>query len=894
MDELKTISSKSLRSNNLLFAQLLLNEAQNKNLAISGASDNSSVTSSNADSNSGGSLSKTAREQKLVELLLQPHILHGLLDYIVLSVDFFHDASMRNQNEDQKENQGENGELAKNDPETSGEDTLDGSAEDSPKDGMEESEDEPRAERLLRFILCSAEILLTDLWVISSRIIETSSLMDKLWLVLSLPNLQESSPALAYLVQILSHLMDSNCIELTNFIRRQELLVDTFLNKVDIPILMDFFLKIIQTDKPDSPTGILAVLLRQQMIPKLMDILRPLKSMLNGLLLVDPDLLFKQTSATEFIKALVTISSNPTLAVDLDTNIGPNQLTRELASSKIMSIMLNEIMLCHTDSINGPVPNKHGISNCVSILIELIRKNNSDYDSNCGTYTQNSPSQEGPSEINVQSMYLWLKDLDQNPPGTRDLIYLGDLLKIFSDGLPDLVAIMRSEPEVDSMGKRILGLTKFKLSELVAELLHCSNMILLNSNKIAYLVGVRDEIRSLQTENIQAALSEPIYDDMGGSHMSDVPVVSNITSAIDNISLEPPVHAENANQNNHLAVPGHKSRNSVDNFSYEDTEDEEPSVSSENPFVCEERNKNFRSNPCAGDYFKIQLLDLHMLQTIVELFTEYPWHNFFHNVVFDLIQQVFNGKLNSYNSFLIVELFENCHITELIIEAFRANNDPRPGYMGHFVLVSEEVVKFASLYKPSLISPIIVEALGSKQWEWFVSEVLLKTRELYNVVLGTDPEYSMGEDELLGDEDKFGFDSSTVGYMDMDNDSTYNSRHAIILGDSNNHEEFVGLGHKDEDDDADDDDDDDGDDFEDADDDDGDNNGQHLRRRILDVPIKSMSPNAEFENKDMLYEDFGGHKITFEGDTYLDDFPGSSSSDEESENQLYRVPKHQE
>ncbi|OBA22436.1 SAPS-domain-containing protein [Metschnikowia bicuspidata var. bicuspidata NRRL YB-4993] len=888
LDELKSISSKSLRGKNLLFVQLLLQETQSKQLAAGNTSDNSSMTSSNADSNGGGSLSKTAREQKLLELLLQPHILHGLLDYIVLSVDFFYEAGRNPQ---------ENGNTKTT--ESTGSKTLYGEEEEVEEEEGQKSapklgEEEPRTEKLQRYILCSAEILSTDLWVISNRIIETPSLMGKLWQVISLPNLYESSPALAYLIQILGHLMDLNCIELINFIRKQETLVDMFLDKVDIPILMDFFLKIIQTDKADSPTGILAVLLRQQMIPKLMDILRPPQTQ-DGSVSQDFDILFRQTAATEFIKALVTISSNPTLAVDLDMNIGPNQLTRELASPQIISIMINEIMLRPIQTKNGSLVNKHGISNCVSILIELIRKNNSDYDTNCGSYTQNTQGEDGAGEINLYSMYLWLKDLDQNPPGPRDPVYLGDLLRMFSDGLPAFMSLMGSEPEPMSLGRGVLGLTKFKIAELIAELLHCSNMVLLNSSKIAFLVGTRDKIRALQVDNIQTALTESITEDSDTTLQPHATHTSHLTDAFDEISLDPPVHEENVAKQKFLeafenADADYKHRSSVGAYSFEDTEDEEPSVSSENPFVCEERNISFKAKPCVGDYFKIKLIDLHMLQSIVEQLTRYPWHNFFHNVVFDLIQQVFNGKLNSYNSFLIVELFEKCHITDVIVDAFKDVKAPRPGYMGHLVLISEEVVKFASLYKPSLISPIIVDALGSKSWEWFVSDVLLKTRELYNVVLGTDPDYMNEDDVEAGVGNGLGADSSTV-HMDQEKNLDLRTNGAIILGDSSNHDEFVSLtpgnhgdideahtdnvesGHEE--------------DVEDIDDENEQGPG-----RILDVPIKSMSPTVQLENKDMLYEGFEGDKVTLGSDKCLEDLSGSSSSDEEDENQLYRVPRH--
>lgn len=885
LEELKTVSSKHKQKNTLSFVQLLLSnnnntnsEALTKTLNPYSNSDTLSVGSCSTDANSGTSLIRTAREEKLLELLLQPDILNGFLDYIVQSVDYFHDLS-------------ENDAKSDNDPDTtiaSSSNIHAFSSADLAVDG------EPKEERMRRFIQCSAEVLLSDLWVISNRIIETPSLMSKLWLVLSMPNLRENLPSVAYLVQILDHFMETNSIELINFIRKQDALVDTFLRLVEIPVIMDFFLKIIQTDKADSPSGIVQVLSHQRLIPKVIDILKPVPTLFTAecaSVVPSQDLIFRQTATTEFIKALVTISSNATLAVDLDTNIGPNQLTRELASADIINTILDDIIFYRIPSPSDPnvlYSNKHGIANCVAILIELIRKNNLDYDLNCGTYSSRLQNNvNGTGEINIQEMFYWLKDFEQNPPSFRDPIFLGDLLEIFSRNLDGLVQLAEMEPDLHPSGEAgnyILGITKFKISELVAELLHCSNMILLNSRKIAYLVCLRDEVRALQTKSINAALNDSINSDFDADEFKKHNI-SDLTSGLDDVSLV------EIDQNRPKMIPSKKSlhmltttaqedlfyRKIVKNIEYEDSDDEEPAVSSENPFVSKQRDSVFRQDPCAGDFFKIKLIDSGMLECIVSNFVQYRWHNFFHNVVFDLIQQVFNGKLNSYNSFLIVELFKSdkCDITDMIVSEFRAQLEPRPGYMGHLILVSEEVVKFTTLYKPALLSPVIVDAVRTESWEWFVSEILLKTRELYNVILGTDPEYSEYDlSESHRCDLSYGFETSSVGYLDM-NEQDHKS--TIILGDADNHNEFLkedvpvleheaDLGH--------------------------DSEGASAEMPALSVA--SMSPKIEFANDDILYEDFEENNLSnFQNKEILDNLLGSSSSeDDEDGSHLLRMSKH--
>lgn len=871
--ELGSLALKAGNKNGFQLIQLLNDGQLNKSVATGANSDAASVVSSNNDSVGGGLLSKNAREAKLLELLLQPHILTGFLDYIVISVEYFHDLAQLPDDQTPSQNISD--------------DNDDYEEHHRSLDHIMEEEVEDSGERLRRCIHCSAEVLSMDMWVIANRIIETPIIMDRLWLILSLPNLLESSPSVSYLVQILDHLMDLNSIELLNYVRRQDRLVDTFLNRMDIPILMDFFLKIIQTDKADSPTGILEVLHNQNLVSKLVDILKPTLTVADedSDYLPDHEQLFRQTAATEFIKALVTISSNASLAVDLETNIGPNQLTRELASTKIVKIMIEDIILARIKVLSDPsvsYSNKHGISNCVAILIELIRKNNSDYDLNCGTYgSQLQNNMEGAAEISVQVMFLWLKDFDQNPPGSRDPVYLGGLLSVFSDYLPDLIELMDIEPHLPFTlrnNRQALGITKFRISELIAELLHCSNMILLNSRKIASIVRIRDKIRDLKGSNLRVALSDSILDCLEKESEvvdTDSPQITDVTFGMDEVSLhdvflERPT--EKLKESDPEILEDQKYRVMMDQLDYEDSDDGEPNVSAESPFVNKEREQQFRENPCLGDKFKMSLHLLGMLMKIVSKFTEYLWHNFFHNVVFDLVQQIFNGKLNSYNSFLIVELFQldRCGITDVIVRCFKEETTPRPGYMGHLILVSEEVVKFTSLYKPALISPMIVEAINSKDWEWFVNDILLKTRELYNVILGADSEY-MDDQSGNGEEDAFGFDSSNVGYSDL---VPHENKKAIILGDVSNHDDFVQLR---------------GDDDDDNDDDMLDDN-----QKIASVLIENMSPKQSFNSELVDYDDFDGQKLSsLQENDFLDNLLGSSSSeDEEDSHQLRRVSRH--
>ncbi|KAK6459048.1 SIT4 protein phosphatase-associated protein [Scheffersomyces xylosifermentans] len=895
LNELHSI--KSNYNNNVTSFQFSQsqNESNGSNSLVSNA-DAVSLTSSNND-NVASSTSKDARGAKLLEILLQPQVLSGFLEYLVDSVDFFYEQGVKEQeNLDKLVGNIEVGDPKNEDQENSQPDTSTNKLQsDSDRVEIEETEDttpvinkstagynastnsteeESEDDRFRRCVQVASDILSIDMWIMSNRIIETPLIMSKLWSTISLPHLKESSPTVAYIVHILDQLMDNNSIELLNFIRRQPDLVDTFLSKIEIPMLMDFFLRVIQTDKGDSPTGILETLSSQSLIPKLIEILKSDSSQfVVDSKIPNHELFFKQTAATDFIKALVTISSNTALAVVLETNIGPNSLTRELVSPKIINTMINDIML-HQLTIDGKkMTNKHGINNCVGIIIELIRKNNSDYDLNCGTYSSLLQNGEnGTGEINSYVMFQWLKDFEQNPPGPRDPIYLGEMLSIFSDNLEKFEELMALPPvPPPNAGDEVLGFTRFKIAELIAELLHCSNMILLNSKKIKKIIKIRDYVRQQQPSRLKRALNESMLPETrsGSSSLHDV------TMGLDDVSLDD-IHFEPSSSETPKGENDYRKLiESLDDT--EDSEDEEPSISPENPFVCTERDQNIRSSPCVGDYFKIKLIDSGILLNIVKKFTQFPWHNFFHNVVFDLIQQIFNGKLNSYNSFLIVELFkpEKCDLTDLIVKSYRQHTtEPRPGYMGHLILIAEEVVKFTSLYKPDLISPVIVKSISSDDWDWFVEEVLLKTREVYNVVLGAESDESHSHGAGTGDQE-YGFDSSTVGYLDLESyDANSGGKNMIILGDKSNHDLFIND--------------------KSALDDEDDNMEQDP---IPDVHVQSMTPNGNI-NSGTIEEEFEPETFhnSYSDNDFLDNLSGSSSSDEDDEdsNELRRVPKHNE
>ena len=148
----------------------------------------------------------------------------------------------------------------------------------------------------------------------------------------------------------------------------------------------------------------------------------------------------------------------------------------------------------------------------VGIVIEVIRKNNSDYDPEIGN---------GPD----------------SPPSSSDPIYLGTLLRTFAKHVPDFMELILSSRHTvtgknstrilerkrvkAAFGGEIepLGFDRFKTCELMAELLHCSNMGLLNERGSEAYIHERDQER--QRLKAEGRLSSMPGGQMGVDYAED-------------------------------------------------------------------------------------------------------------------------------------------------------------------------------------------------------------------------------------------------------------------------------------------------------------------------------------------------------------------------------------
>lgn len=64
-----------------------------------------------------------------------------------------------------------------------------------------------------------------------------------------------------------------------------------------------------------------------------------------------------------------------------------------------------------------------------------------------------------------------------------------------------------------------------------------------------------------------------------------------------------------------------------------------------------------------------------MLTQPQDLFFEFPWNNFLHNVVFDIVQQIFHGRIDrTLDRQLALSVFIDARLIDRILEG-QATND---------------------------------------------------------------------------------------------------------------------------------------------------------------------------------------------------------------------------
>ncbi|KAJ5225652.1 hypothetical protein N7468_006877 [Penicillium chermesinum] len=793
---------------------------------------------------------------KLIEYLREDHVLKRLMDYVI-APSLVNDDEENDDNDDH-EKDAPKGEKADPAQAGAGNEAMDEKEKESdPLKSVLDPEDLDKVEKTrLKHAYVACEILSSETWTILETLMENPSHVRDFWGFLRRSPPLDSLQA-SYFTKVNETLLDKKTEEMLELLRNMDGIVGAILQHVDNPMVMDLLLKIISLEKAEGGQGTVDWLQSQNLIPTLLSFLSP----------DHPGSV--QTSAGDFLKAIITISANAT--PNDQSCIGPNSLTRQLVSPECIQQLIDAML-------KGGNPLTVG----VGIVIEVIRKNNSDYD---------PEHLGGPDSM----------------PTPYDPIYLGNLLRLFAKHIPNFMALIQSSKHAVHDGNQLksvdrgrlssawggkiepLGFDRFKTCELMAELLHCSNMGLLNEpGSDEYIQHRNEERERLISEGFfspnrddhsgldyndttadfanGSALDSGSPEDIKGAHMphageeegfedvaasGDIVPAKETGNAVTSAPVEPTATVEEVGSSPELEeVPQTQEASRTETSSTTSPQhipassespstagiieqlgeiqlekdrqspsqdekggllvspkaDDVPlplSVTKEGPMesshkptshqdaapATETAQETERANdggaedpaeqyiqydtdgrPVVGDYLKIMFVENKVVPTILDFFFRFPWNNFLHNVVYDVVQQVFNGPMErGYNRALAINVFEVGHITTAIVEGQKRSDEAqstkqiRLGYMGHLTLVAEEVVKFSERHPPELLSRSVMESVLNPEWIDYVEQTLSETRERDNAILGgVRPDMSVGSRQATSLSSGQGFSSSNA------------------------------------------------------------------------------------------------------------------------------------
>ncbi|GAA5888010.1 hypothetical protein JCM6882_000247 [Rhodosporidiobolus microsporus] len=438
----------------------------------------------------------------------------------------------------------------------------------------------------------------------------------------------------------------------------------------------------------------------------------------------------------------------------------------------------------------------------ISVLVELIRKNNSDFvEQQMLAWARRKEAAQAERELleaeGAEVMPLpGRESLDGREEDDRgpSVVDLSEMLSLVADqiaGFQRLIKKPRSStvPVPTVSGKRSpLTLERFRICEFYAELLHCSNMSLVNrpdrssalytpTGHLARGWHAADDLASAlagpppaddeldlprtpcspdlapanaslsSTPNEQslpsfAGLSTPPTSDAvefaSGEVGDEAAAATTPTTATpgkeggDKASEE---EGKSDTKDEQAAPTPRYDDKRLSQISYKTTSSIERDLPA-TPSIYSVASRQLPPVPLApGPLLKTKFVEHGVVSTMLDLFFDHPWNNFLHNVVFDLLQQIFHGRLDRpLDRRLAESVFADARLCERILAGQKRNDaaaaervNMRLGYMGHMTLIAEETVKLFERY-PEL-KAAVESSIPQPDWDTYVSTTLRETRE---------------------------------------------------------------------------------------------------------------------------------------------------------------------
>ncbi|KAF8607974.1 SAPS-domain-containing protein [Ceratobasidium sp. AG-I] len=713
----------------------------------------------------------------------------------------------------------------------------------------------------------SAEVLCCEIWAIVERCTENSAqILAPFWdTVLSTPpeELKTKASVAAHFSKISTVFIMKKPDEMLAFIKSIPSVVDRMLLHIEAPPFVDLLFRIIQLDDNPGNIGVMDWLSSQNFIPSLVDRLSPRYPPSVHLVVAD------------LLKGIISVASPSPGSFNVNGThdggpAGPvtNRFVRELASTAIVETMV-KFMLDETpfgppvDEVLRAAEEKQkaqagkaktlvvpsglpGVSDdsepralspeptddrseplllptaesatssltqIISIFVELIRKNNSDYFEPYLFHTLRNRLMQI-QQHHLDEMHELGADMDsaQRVQEEREMlergmadmvdhlgiVHLGKFLRILAKRLPDFQELLRRPRSLNgyvptSVGDLIpLTLERFRIFELYAELLHCSNMSLLNRRRgfgptydeQGRLTGGLDALEQLARvidPNISSeSMMDQSTDDDAAREAKELPVSSASTGSSsiisdDGVSVDdehgdldsqlgdsallgssPKASPEQMYASTNPVMPttspmANSSAENLDPFSDPETITASSDISTPGTEASSSNTSTVRHSPIeehfgpvvdrsafepSGDILKQQMIDLNTVSTILDFFFEFPWNNFLHNAVYDMLHQILTGRVdNELSRRVTIGMFRDARLVHRILEGSRRNDDVstqqkglRLGYMGHLILISDDIVAALEHYPHSLLDAL-TPYVPQPDWDNFVVGQYKETKE---------------------------------------------------------------------------------------------------------------------------------------------------------------------
>ncbi|KAI0031479.1 SIT4 phosphatase-associated protein-domain-containing protein, partial [Vararia minispora EC-137] len=700
----------------------------------------------------------------------------------------------------------------------------------------------------------ATEVLCSEIWsIVETCLSNADQLLNAFWenvLDRDEDSMQMHLAMASHFSRINAVFLNKKPLEMFAFIRSQPDVIERVLRHIETPPFSDLLLRIIQLDEQPGASGVLEWLSEERLMARLVQRLAPAYS---------PDM---HTVVAELIKNIISMAAaSPGAGITEGSQIGPasNSFARELArKSNVQTLVdymltnfgpdsdarpVHEATTTTTDDapspresappLDRPPPN---FESCISsvlhsicIIIELIRQNNSDYFEPYLFHTLRNRLIQVQQHLvtrDPEEGRIALEGAMKEMVDRMGVVHLGPVLDILSDCLEQLQQYLEKPRSLDGPIPTTIGeltpltFERYRICELFAELLHCSNMTLLNRpaeynylyDEEGRLQGGLSALEDLANvismgtgddgerggdegmDEVEPAMELPVHgtaqdstslldsdedmsdgdgpgssddDPMEDIAISDSPRSSHIrspTTILDSpaytapallppensppkapLSSSPSLTAPALPDSVAAGVTGIPRRRSstTSNGSTSSTMGRRSVASKRSSRRFNMQDASLPTVLPSGERLKQKLLECKTLSVVLDLFFDFPWNNFLHSVVYDLIHQILTGRVDTgVNRALAVALFQDAKLMHRIVEGQRRNDveiakpkGVRLGYMGHLTLIAEDVL-LALEHFPLDLRDILSACAPQPDWDEYVHGRYHETKARDTSLLG--------------------------------------------------------------------------------------------------------------------------------------------------------------